>query len=267
MSNPTGNTAVTSSISSCPEAQPNDGGLCIIGAGFGRTGTSSLREALNILGYGPCYHMREVVSDPKKLDTWDRIGLGGAVPNWDLVFRHYRSTMDHPAVAYWEELMQYYPNAKVILTTREEEKWWDSFHDTICPASWQWSLLLQLTLVSSMKFRRMCRNCIWNPLFGSVQGARDRNKAMAAFLRHNEHVQNTVPKERLLVFNVKEGWEPLCTFLECPIPNVPFPHVNDGAQFKNMVATSRRKAVGRLIGVVVVVVGYAFSRFSGKNDR
>lgn len=242
-------------------AQFNDGGLCIIGAGLGRTGTASMREALEILGFGPCYHMREVVRDDNKVKMWDTIGLG-ETPEWNHVFENYQSTMDHPAAGYWEELMQYYPDAKVILTIREPEKWWVSFYDTICPASWTWSLLLQLTFVSNIQFRRMCRNCIWIPLFGSVACARDRRKAMQVFQQHNERVQQTVPKERLLVMNVKEGWEPLCSFLQCSIPDGPFPNVNDSARFQKMVAERKGKAIGRLLGAAVaaISVGYVFSR-------
>src|SRR6185369_3613405 len=100
--------------------------LTVIGTGFGRTGTDSLREALNMLGFGPCHHMVEVNTHDEQKRLW-RALAGGTNAGWDTLFAGYRSCVDWPSAYYWRELIQVYPNAKVLLTYRSPESWWESF--------------------------------------------------------------------------------------------------------------------------------------------
>jgi len=247
------------------------GGLEIIGAGFGRTGTSSLQQALQILGYGPCYHMREVFKDPDGVAKWNAVGdllreqghAFGADELWDDIFRGYRSCCDAPAALVYRELMERYPNAKVILTVRDEEKWVESALGTISPVSPAWNLIYRITGLLNPEFLRMTLNVVWTPFCGGVAQARDRDCLLAAFRAHNDQVRaHVVPEEKLLVLDVQEGWASLCKFLDKPIPDVPFPRSWDSVQFKKMIAAKQKKAVTRLMmmgaGFVLTVVSVGF---------
>ncbi|MEO3870156.1 sulfotransferase family protein [Nonomuraea sp. B12E4] len=101
-----------------------------MGAGFGRTGTASLKAALELLGYGPCYHMSVVIAEPYRVRQWLEVGEGRS-RDWDTVFTGFRSALDWPAAAYWRELAEHYPDAKVVLTVRDPQRWWDSVSATI----------------------------------------------------------------------------------------------------------------------------------------
>jgi len=247
--------------------QPN--GLLVIGAGFGRTGTSSLQEALEILGFGPCYHMREVFRDPTGAEKWDAIGqkhhqtTAVTTDEWNDIFFGYRSTVDLPASTYYYQLMEQYPDAKVILTTRDPEKWYDSVLETIAPPTTLWKFLYRLTLLdrnntknSAATWQRMHENCIWKPFCGGSQYVRrDKQHMINSFNAWNELVTVTVPQEKLLVFNVKDGWKPLCEFLNVDVPvGKPFPHVWTTENFQVMIAQKRRRAIKRLVVVTGVLV-------------
>ena len=252
--------ASTSASAGPRPTQPVHDGLVVIGAGFGRTGTSSLQEALEILGLGPCYHMREVYKDPNGVDKWDKVGLvirenKSAVVDWESIFFGYKSAVDLPASTHYKELMEYYPEAKVILTVRDEEKWYKSMMDTIVPPTPLWSFIYKITLLRSHQNSRMLENNVWIPFCGGSANARKKEIAIAAFQLWNEKVKSTVPKDKLLVMDVTEGWEPLCKFVDCSVPNQPFPHAWNSEQFKTMIATRKRKAIRRLTAGVVVVMG------------
>ncbi|HKV57881.1 MAG TPA: sulfotransferase [Ktedonobacteraceae bacterium] len=205
-----------------PEATHEDSGLKVIGAGFGRTGTLSLKHALEELRVGPCYHMTELFERPVANEQWAAIVRGEPV-DWHVVFEGYQATVDWPACAYYRELMQVYPDAKVLLSVRDPEKWYESVANTIYQAPRQnpdHALSVHGRMVSAL---------IWQRTFdGRFE---DKDFAISVFLRHIEEVKQHVPAEKLLVYDVKEGWEPLCAFLGVEVSAKPFPHVNDSASF------------------------------------
>jgi hypothetical protein len=200
--------------------------LRVIGAGFGRTGTYSLKAALERLGFGPTYHMLELFEHPDHIPIWRAVG-DGATPNWDRLFNGYASAVDWPASAFYRQLMDVFPGAKVILTVRDPERWHESGRNTIFPTPDHNGTEDESPEMRA--HREMTRTIIWDGIFdGQVL---DRNHAIDVFLRHNRSVQERVPADRLLVYDVQEGWEPLCTFLGVPVPDDPFPRLNDTASF------------------------------------
>lgn len=201
--------------------------LKIIGAGFGRTGTLSLKVALDTLGFGPCYHMKEVFDNPRHIELWQAAGDGQKV-DWGELFAGYRSAVDWPAAAFVEELEQVYPQAKVILTVRDPEKWYESVSNTIYPAT---GGAVDSAAPGARAHRKMVTTIVWD---GTFRGAfEDKARAIDIFKRHIEDVKARVPADRLLVYDVKEGWEPLCRFLQVDVPvDTPFPRVNDTAAFQ-----------------------------------
>jgi hypothetical protein len=224
----------------------------VIGAGFGRTGTRALKAALERLGYGPCYHMSEVIEKPYRVRQWLEIGEG-ATPSWEDVFSGYQAAMDWPASAYWRELAAYYPGAKIILSVRDPQRWYDSISATIFKSALaeRQPLPARRRLVRWLVARRapdfalyprMARATFIDRVFdGRVD---DRAHAVGVFERHVAEVKASIPGDRLLVFNVHEGWAPLCAFLGCPVPDEPFPQVNERAAF-------RQKRPRRLMRLIV----------------
>jgi hypothetical protein len=213
----------------------------VIGAGFGRTGTRALKAALEQLGFGPCYHMSEIIARPYRVRQWLQIGEG-APPDWDEVFRGYESTMDWPAAAYWRELAAAYPQARVILSVRDPESWYDSASTTIFrsalaegrPLPLRRRIIRWLVARRAPDFAlypRMANATIMNRVFDGKVG--DRAHAIRVFERHVADVKATISADRLLVFDVRQGWAPLCAFLACPIPNAPFPQANRRSTFRN----------------------------------
>jgi Sulfotransferase domain len=205
----------------------------IIGAGFGRTGTLSLQIALNTLGFGPCYHMMELVTKPEHIDRWRRALASDPV---DAVgaLSGYRSTVDWPGCTYWRQLVEAYPDAKVLLTTRDPHRWYESAHRTIFGPHLtedKTGLPAQASAFSEFMLSE------FQPRIMDV--GRDKllhqmgeDEAVEIFEKHIAEVRATVPADRLLVFEVAEGWEPLCDFLGVPVPDEPFPHVNrSGEEF------------------------------------
>jgi len=253
--------STTSAPSSSREQNPDAAeGLVVIGAGFGRTGTSSLRDALEILGFGPCYHMREVFKDPTGVQKWDTIATKAkgsrTKDDWDDIFHGYRSSVDLPSATFWDELAGIYPNAKIILTVRDPEKWYNSVINTIAPPTRIWRLIYKITFLErSASFSRMAENVVWKPLLcgGSYRLHSEKEFAMKSFENWNQRVRETADPNKLLEFNVQDGWEPLCDFLGCPVPPVPFPHVWKRENFQEMVRKRRQNAVTRL--VVATVIG------------
>ncbi|UFP93696.1 sulfotransferase family protein [Gloeobacter morelensis] len=202
----------------------------IIGAGFGRTGTLSLKIALEMLGFGPCYHMVEVLDgqkNPGHLQMWEDASLGKPV-DWKVLYQNFRSSVDWPTCAFYRELIQIFPAAKVLLSVRDPYKWYQSAFETIYSSG-------KPPIPEQAQFSRMVDRIIWEGTFGGR--FEDREHAVAVFNRHIEAVKAAVPVERLLVFEVKEGWEPLCRFLGVAVPEAPFPHANDTAEFKARIAT------------------------------
>jgi len=200
--------------------------LDVIGAGFGRTGTNSLKLALEQLGFGPCHHMFEVRDNPRLVPYW-AAAARGQMPDWDELFDGYRSTVDWPSAAFWRELADHYPDAPVILSVRPPEAWFKSVMATIYPSmrdragrtpndrargDMAWELIVQQTFSGRMD---------------------DAAHAMAVFEAHNTEVQRTIAPDRLLTFDVAEGWAPLCRHLGVTVPETPFPRTNSTEQFRS----------------------------------
>jgi len=199
--------------------------LKVIGSGFGRTGTMSVKEALGILGLGPCHHMVEVMENPSQLSYWQAIAAGKQ-PDWAEVFDGYHSQVDWPGAHVWHETSIAFPDARVIHTERPEEAWWNSFNGTIGKFFANSS---DMDLPPQIKeiFITM-KDWFLKETFDDYT---DRDSAITAYRRNNQKVRNTIPKDRLLIFNVADGWEPLCRFLGVPVPDTAFPHRNPRKEF------------------------------------
>lgn len=195
----------------------------VIGAGIGRTGTLSLKTALNQLGLGPCHHMDEVLQEmARQVPLWQAAVDGR--PDWTAIYRGYASAVDWPTATFFRELHQAYPSAKFILTVRPAQNWVDSFLETIykalagrahAPEAMQPWLTMSAGVIAKA---------------GIVDGM-DKADLIAAFDAHVAAVKATIPPDQLLVFEVKEGWGPLCDFLGVPIPATDFPRTNDRTEF------------------------------------
>lgn len=189
--------------------------LAVIGAGLGRTATFSLKFALEHLGFGPCHHMSEVFADGRRqVPLWLDVVAGR--PEWDAIFDGFRATTDYPACSYWRELAAHYPDAKVVLTVRDPDSWFDSVSETIFSKGMQGSL-------EGSPVGALMQGAIFDHFDGKIA---DRAFMTDWFARRNQQVIDALPPERLLVFSPKDGWEPLCAFLGVPLPECPFPRVN-----------------------------------------
>lgn len=198
--------------------------LEVIGAGFGRTGTMSLKFALEILGLGPCYHMMEVQRNPGHSEAW-RAAANGSF-DWNQLLVDYRATVDWPAAYFWRDLARYFSNAKIILSIRPSNAWFNSIDQTIFQALRAPALSPNQGLI---QHRDMTRKIIFDLTFG--QNIDDPAHVISTYERHNLDVIQTITKNRLLIFEAHQGWEPLCRFLGQPIPNMDFPHVNSSEEF------------------------------------
>ena len=200
--------------------------LKVIGAGFGRTGTASLQAALEELGFDKCYHMQELIKHPSHPKFWEAAVAGKPV-DWPVIFRGYQATVDWPGCTFYSELMAVYPDAKVILSVRDPDRWYESTHNTIyqIPRS-VLAGLLKLVLPHVRTMYRVVDMEVWHGTFDNR--FEDRDHAIDIFNRHNETVKQSVSPEQLLIFDVQQGWEPLCEFLGVAVPpGKPFPHLND----------------------------------------
>lgn len=212
-----------------------------------RTGTLSLKRALEILGCGRCYHFVELLKRGHGA-RWLAI-LDGAPPNWDEVFAGYTAAVDYPAVAFYRALADAYPRAKVILTVRDPDEWHASIREALLP--------LRRSLVAwnpwASKLRRLTDRLIWD---GTFEGrAAEHGFAVARLEAHNAEVRAAIAPERLLVFDVREGWEPLCRFLGRPVPDVPFPSTNS----RRSVRTAARLLRGATFAAAAFVAAlFAF---------
>jgi hypothetical protein len=203
--------------------------LKIVGAGLGRTGTKSMQTALNMLGFGPCHHMIEVFAHPESMALWIAAGAGQA--DWDAIFLNYRSMVDFPGAAYWREIAAHYPDARVLLTLRDADAWFDSTQATIFAPD-------------GMSLRDGPFAPFFNSVFSRVVGTtraliHDRAFMTDYFHRHTEAVKAAIPAERLLIYNAGEGWDRLCKFLDVPVPTEPFPSENSRAEFIGRVVAHR----------------------------
>jgi hypothetical protein len=198
--------------------------LEVIGAGFSRTGTTSLRIALEQLGRAPCYHATDF---DRNEAVWWEILAGRAVPSWERLFEGYRAALDFPIWMFFEPLAETFPDALVLLSRRDPERWYRSFHDTV------YSTLRAGVRQPDAEVRRWAEpryeHIVVRPFGGRFE---DREAAIKVYLEHMDRVQLTVPAERLLVYDVAEGWEPLCRRLREPVPGSAFPHANSTQEFQ-----------------------------------
>jgi len=199
--------------------------LEIVGTGLGRTGTKSMQSALNKLGFGPCHHMVEVWAHPETIPHW--IATAKGAQNWDVLFDGYRSMVDWPGVTYWRELVAYYPDAKVLHTTRDPEQWFES---------------TQSTIFNKANLERIIKPGPVSEFFVGLfpelyPHMNDRAWLLDFYRRHEAEVLATVPRERLLVYQVGSGWDPLCEWLGVPVPAEPYPSENSRASFAQRVQT------------------------------
>jgi hypothetical protein len=216
--------------------------LQVLGVGFGRTGTLSLKAALETLGFGPCYHMVEVAARPKDALTWAAAARGEPV-EWHALFAGYASAADWPATAFWRELLAAFPAARVVLTVRDGVAWHESFRDTVLGKTQDLAPPHDSALRAVYD---LTQNLILDGVFAGR--AADAAAAIAVYEAHNRAVVDSVAAERLLVYDVGAGWEPLCKFLGRPVPPGPFPHLNRRAGFLREYL-SRPRAATRVAAV------------------
>ena len=190
--------------------------LKVIGSGFPRTGTASLKLALEELGFGPCHHMREIMMYPESAALWAEAADAPDQADWNTVLAGYHSTTDAPGCSFWRELVDFYPDARVIHSKRDPEKWFESTQATVFSPQW-----VERTL--SLPLKEFFEKAVY-ARFGDQ--LHDRDVMLDKFARHTDEVVATVPKDRLLVFEAGDGWQPLCEFLEVPVPDKPYPRVN-----------------------------------------
>jgi len=211
----------------------------LIGAGLPRTGTLTQKEALELLGLGPCYHWVDILAD-----------LDGQVPQWDgaidgsvnpaAILDGYRSTVDWPGGYFYKELLESYPDAKVLLSVRDPERWEPSFRETIVDMCHGESLIRLLSSARARvdprwrRYLQLVEKMFWSER-GTFPDGHSPSDLIDRFVAHNEEVKRTVPAGQLLVWEVAEGWKPLCEFIGVPVPSEPLPHANDRVTFLDRV--------------------------------
>jgi hypothetical protein len=223
----------------------------IIGAGLPRTATLTQKIALEMLGFGPCYHMVNVLTDSSLIPVWAGALAGQA--DWNKVFDGFVATVDYPGAFFHEELLAAYPDARVLLSVRDGRAWARSMHDTIWGVLHDdGSLVHHLAVAQSLvdpamrAYSELMTEMIGRAnLFGPTPDRYDEDALVAGMERHNAAVRSHVPAGQLLEWSPADGWEPLCEFLEVPVPPAPLPRVNDSASFNAMNIGS---ALGKLNG-------------------
>jgi hypothetical protein len=203
-------------------------GLKVVGAGLGRTGTHSLKVALEQLLGGPCYHMFEVMQHPDDIAQWQLAAEGGT-PDWKLLFERYDAAVDWPAAAFWRELADVFPDAKVLLSMRPSDEWWRSADRTIWAVSRMTPppdpvIQAQLRMIQTLLPARFTPR--WS----------EEGPSKEAYERHNAEVIASVPADRLIVWHPGDGWGPLCEGLGLPEPADSFPHLNTTDEFRMMTS-------------------------------
>ena len=197
-------------------------GLKVIGAGFGRTGTASLKVALETLLGARCYHMSEVLGNAGHVDMWLEAAAGN--PHWDAIFEGFAATVDFPASNYTFELAEAYPDAKIVLSVRDAERWFRSTQDTIFSDT-------LMGLAEGTKWGGMLKVTIDDHLGGDLK---NRDALIGAFNNHTTRLKEAFGPDRLLVFETKQGWGPLCDFLGVAVPAEPYPHINSKEEFDSV---------------------------------
>ncbi len=217
----------------------------VIGAGLPRTGTLTQKVALEMLGFGPCYHMVNVLTDLSRVPPWREVLEGGR--DWDSVLAGYPSGVDWPLSFFYRELLEAYPDAKVVLSVRDPRRWEKSMRETI------WNTLTGDSLIRDLSSAACRINSQWRDYIDLMSDmwelagtyADDTHGRLHATLdRHVDQVKRTVPADQLLVWDLGEGWEPLCDFLDVPVPASPLPHLNDSVQFRDRIVDMTLNMLG-----------------------
>jgi hypothetical protein len=221
----------------------------VIGAGLPRTATSTQMIALEQLGFAPCYHMRNLLADLETgLPLWESVAEGK--PDWEMIFGDARSSVDWPSARYYRELMDYYPDAKILLSVRDSASWVGSMRSTVWGMFHGDSVLHYMSEARAVvdplwrRYVALMENMNWDEQTGAMAGDTWTDEGLGAVNdRWNDSVKSAVPAERLLVWYPSDGWEPLCDFLEVDVPAGPVPRVNDTAAFNEGI-------VGGALGVL-----------------
>lgn len=201
--------------------------LRVVGAGLGRTGTHSLKIALEQLLGGPCYHMMEVFGRPDDIPVW-HAAMNGELPDWNSLLSGYRAAVDWPASAFWREIWAENPDAVVLLSSRDTDDWWKSAHNTIFQIAarevppGEEAVRAQMDMALDMFAKKFTPQ--WQ----------DESAAKRAYEAHNADVRASVPADRLIDYRPGDGWEPICEKLGVPVPSEPYPHVNTTDEFRAM---------------------------------
>ncbi len=231
----------------------------VISVGFLRTGTTSLKLALEQLGFAPCYHLRVVNADSSRAKQWVALARDPDSADWESVFAGFRSAVGTPTTTFWRPIVAAFPDAKVIITVRDPGSWFESAARTIGEA------LEPKPMVRLLTWRRRREPDYVDAiqrLAREHEGGQvtTREEAVAAFEQHIADVSAQVPADQLLLFSVKDGWGPLCSFLGVPVPDGPFPHENDRATFRRRIRKGvTRVIVRRAVTATVAVVAAAFA--------
>ena len=237
----------------------------IIGAGFGRTGTTSLKAALETLGFGASYRLTEVFKHPEHVAFWEAARRGERV-DWEGFFSGYGVAVDWPACTFYGEIMEAFPGAPVILTVRDPDRWYESVRSTIYGirtlSAGRAPMRLAFALAGLFApgvtgIARLADELLWE---GTFDGRfEDRSYAIETYKRHNSEVRRQVPPERLLVYDVKEGWAPLCDFLGVEVPDQPFPHLNDTREMRRrLLGLVAASAAVPVLAAAAVLAALAF---------
>ena len=197
--------------------------ISVIGAGFGRTGTLSLKSALETLGYDKCHHMIEVIRQPGEADKWLQ-AIDAETVDWDNLLAGYQATVDWPACHFYKSLADYYPQAKVLLSVRDPQQWFESISATTLRV-----IRKAMAAAGSQEQKNLGTELVVKAAFGGEID--DPEHGIKMFNQHTKAVIDAIDPERLLVFDVRQGWEPLCEFLDKPVPTTDFPRVNSRDEF------------------------------------
>jgi hypothetical protein len=211
----------------------------VIGVGIGRTGTLSTKVALETLGFGPCHHFTEIMGRADLARRWAGV-LGSGTPDWPQIFAGYGATVDWPAAAYWRDLVDTYREAKVLLNVRDPDRWYESMLQTLLPPVYgDRPGLRQRARAGVMRVFQPGQAKLMVQLpdmlrafFGTGHRMPTRQEAIDAYQRHVAEVRTSVDPDRLLIYQVSDGWDPLCEFLGVDRPDQPFPRVNEAASFR-----------------------------------
>ena len=227
--------------------------LKVIGAGLGRTGTTSLKAALELLGLGPVHHMSVAMKQPREVvRLWKRVA-GGEEDALKTIFQGYQSTLDYPGCTHFATFMRWNDRAKVILTVRESpEEWARSAGSTIFSLSWSKKFIMKLLFcfpLTKLYYLQFIQQVSFSA--HNMSPMDEGCDLSALYTNWNNHVIKTVPADKLLVYRVDEGWGPLCTFLEVPVPDTKFPHLNNNREFRK---SSFFEQTGRLLILAVIVI-------------